>query len=71
METGAKAGMRERSEGVLISPLLFLVFLVLMTGDTQERSDEEEDSKRREEAARQDWGGIFLVEAMPCRSWSS
>ncbi len=67
VETGAKAGMRDRSGGVLFLPLSFLVFLVLGAGDSDE---EEEDSERREEAARQKGGGILLVEATPCRSWS-
>ena len=69
-ETGAKAGIKERSGGVLLVPLSFLVFLVLGEGDTEEGSEEEEESERRGEAARQDGGGIRLVEAMPCRSWS-
>ena len=67
METGSKAGMRDWVGGVLLLPLSFLVFLVLGVGDSDE---EEEDLERREEAARQDEGGILLVEAMPCRSWS-
>jgi len=32
--------------------------------------EEKEESERRGEAARQDGGGIRLVEATPCRSWS-
>ena len=70
METGAKVGMRDRSGEVLFLPLSFLVFLVLGAGDTQEGSDGEEDSETREEATRQEGGGILLVEATPCRSWS-
>ena len=70
METGAKAGMRDRSGGVLFLPLSFLVFLVLGAGDAQEGSDGEEDAEIREEAARQEGGGILLVDATPCRSWS-
>ena len=70
VETGAKAGMRDRSGGVLFLPLSFLVFLVLGAGDTQEWSEEEEDSEGREEAVRQEGRGILLVEATPCRNWS-
>ena len=70
VETGAKAGMRDRSGGVLFLPLSFLVFLVLGAGDTREWSEEEEDSEGREEAVRQEGGGILLVEATPCRNWS-
>ena len=70
VETGAKVGMRDRSGEVLFLPLSFLVFLVLGAGDTQEGSDGEEDAEIREEAARQEGGGILLVEATPCRSWS-
>ena len=58
-------------DGVAVEGALpFLVFLVLGEGDTEEGSEEEEESERRGEAARQDGGGIRLVEATPCSSWS-
>ena len=43
METGSKAGMSDRSGGVLFLPLSLLVFLVLGAGD----SDEEEEGAER------------------------
>jgi hypothetical protein len=58
-ETGAKAGMRERSGGDRFVPLSFLVFRV---GG--------EDVGWGGEAARQEGGGIFREEATPCRNWS-
>ena len=64
-ETGAKAGMRERSGGGRFVPLSFLVFLVC--GD--ELGSGGEGGERRVEE-RQDEGGIRRVDATPFRSWS-
>ena len=64
-ETGAKAGMRERSGGGSFVPLSFLVFLVCR----EELGSGGEDGERRVEE-RQDEGGTRRVDAMPFRSWS-
>ena len=64
-ETGAKAGMRERSGGGRFVPLSVLVFLV--GGDDVVWGGE---GRERREAARQEGGGILREEAMPCRNWS-
>ena len=64
-ETGAKAGMRERSGGGRFVPLSFLVFLVF--GDKLGSGGEGRERKVEE---RQDEGGTRRVDAMPFLSWS-
>ena len=62
---GAKAGIKERSGGVLLVPLSFLGFLVF----GEELVSGGEGGERRVEK-RQDEGGTRRVDAMPFRSWS-
>ena len=64
-ETGAKAGIKERSGGGRLVPLSFLVFLVCR----EELGSGGEDGERRVEE-RQDEGGTRRVDAMPFRSWA-
>ena len=64
-ETGAKAGIKERSGGGRLVPLSFLVFLICR----EELGSGGEDGERRVEE-RQDKGGTRRVDAMPFRSWS-
>ena len=64
-ETGAKAGMRERSGGGHFVPLSFLVFLVC--GDELGSGGEGREGRVEE---RQGEGGTSRVEAMPFLSWS-
>ena len=64
-ETGAKAGMRERSGGGRFVPLSFLVFLVC--GDELGSGGEGREGRVEE---RQDEGGARRVDAMPFLSWS-
>ncbi len=61
-ETGAKAGMRERSGGGRFVPLSFLV-----CGDKLGSGGEGRERKVEE---RQDEGGTRRVDAMPFLSWS-
>ena len=64
-ETGAKAGIKDRSGGGRFVPLSFLVFLVC--GD--ELGSGGEGRERRVEE-KQDEGGTRRVDARPFLSWS-
>ena len=64
-ETGAKAGIKERSGGGRLVPLSFLVFLVC--GDELGSGGEGREGRVEE---RQDEGGTRRVDAMPFLSWS-